>query len=145
MADKRRGYEFGTFAGVFTPSILTIIGVVMYLPASPFFSSFPADTVEAVVAVQAHFRPGDEALLLTLHDAPGHSPSLLFVSVQPIHSQANARLFSSLRFLCRAAPGASSALCIYSLPLPFVPKPFDTVADHVDSRIRIAISSQRMS
>ena len=31
MAEKRRGYEFGTFAGVFTPSILTIIGVVMYL------------------------------------------------------------------------------------------------------------------
>ena len=27
----RRGYGFGTFAGVFTPSILTIIGVVMYL------------------------------------------------------------------------------------------------------------------
>ena len=28
---QRRGYGFGTFAGVFTPSILTIIGVVMYL------------------------------------------------------------------------------------------------------------------
>ncbi len=28
---KRRGYSFGTFQGVFTPSILTIIGVVMYL------------------------------------------------------------------------------------------------------------------
>ena len=27
----RQGYGFGTFAGVFTPSILTIIGVVMYL------------------------------------------------------------------------------------------------------------------
>lgn len=25
------GYGFGTFQGVFTPSILTIIGVVMYL------------------------------------------------------------------------------------------------------------------
>ena len=33
MAEKeeKRGYGFGTFAGVFTPSILTIIGVVMYL------------------------------------------------------------------------------------------------------------------
>lgn len=31
MAKTRSGYEFGTFAGVFTPSILTIIGVVMYL------------------------------------------------------------------------------------------------------------------
>ena len=29
--ESRRGYGFGTFAGVFTPSILTIIGVVMYL------------------------------------------------------------------------------------------------------------------
>ena len=29
--DKRKGYAFGTFQGVFTPSILTIIGVVMYL------------------------------------------------------------------------------------------------------------------
>ena len=29
--EKVRGYNFGTFAGVFTPSILTIIGVVMYL------------------------------------------------------------------------------------------------------------------
>ena len=29
--DQKRGYGFGTFAGVFTPSILTIIGVVMYL------------------------------------------------------------------------------------------------------------------
>ena len=29
--DERRGYGFGTFQGVFTPSILTIIGVVMYL------------------------------------------------------------------------------------------------------------------
>ena len=29
--EQRRGYGFGTFAGVFTPSILTIIGVVMYL------------------------------------------------------------------------------------------------------------------
>ena len=28
---KRSGYSFGTFQGVFTPSILTIIGVVMYL------------------------------------------------------------------------------------------------------------------
>lgn len=32
MAKNRQtGYNFGTFAGVFTPSILTIIGVVMYL------------------------------------------------------------------------------------------------------------------
>lgn len=31
-ADRQRGgYSFGTFQGVFTPSILTIIGVVMYL------------------------------------------------------------------------------------------------------------------
>ena len=29
--DRRGGYDFGTFQGVFTPSILTIIGVVMYL------------------------------------------------------------------------------------------------------------------
>ena len=29
--DKTAGYGFGTFQGVFTPSILTIIGVVMYL------------------------------------------------------------------------------------------------------------------
>ena len=28
---EKKGYGFGTFAGVFTPSILTIIGVVMYL------------------------------------------------------------------------------------------------------------------
>lgn len=27
----RKGYEFGTFKGVFTPSILTILGVIMYL------------------------------------------------------------------------------------------------------------------
>ena len=31
MKDESRGYCFGTFKGVFTPSILTIIGVVMYL------------------------------------------------------------------------------------------------------------------
>lgn len=30
-AVKHRGYSFGTFGGVFTPSILTIIGVIMYL------------------------------------------------------------------------------------------------------------------
>ena len=30
-SDTRGGYAFGTFQGVFTPSILTIIGVVMYL------------------------------------------------------------------------------------------------------------------
>ena len=29
--ERRGGYDFGTFQGVFTPSILTIIGVVMYL------------------------------------------------------------------------------------------------------------------
>lgn len=29
--EGRGGYEFGTFKGVFTPSILTILGVVMYL------------------------------------------------------------------------------------------------------------------
>ncbi len=29
--DEKKGYGFGTFQGVFTPSILTIIGVVMYL------------------------------------------------------------------------------------------------------------------
>lgn len=29
--DRRRGYGFGTFKGVFTPSILTILGVIMYL------------------------------------------------------------------------------------------------------------------
>jgi solute carrier family 12 (sodium/potassium/chloride transporter), member 2 len=28
---RRRGYGFGTFQGVFTPSILTILGVIMYL------------------------------------------------------------------------------------------------------------------
>ena len=27
----QKGYGFGTFKGVFTPSILTILGVVMYL------------------------------------------------------------------------------------------------------------------
>ena len=31
LEQRQRGYGFGTFAGVFTPSILTIIGVVMYL------------------------------------------------------------------------------------------------------------------
>ncbi len=32
MADKTgNGYQFGTFKGVFTPSILTILGVIMYL------------------------------------------------------------------------------------------------------------------
>jgi len=31
MEKKRSGYGFGAFKGVFTPSILTIIGVVMYL------------------------------------------------------------------------------------------------------------------
>lgn len=30
-SSRRSGYDFGTFQGVFTPSILTIIGVVMYL------------------------------------------------------------------------------------------------------------------
>ncbi len=30
-ADNAQGYQFGTFKGVFTPSILTILGVVMYL------------------------------------------------------------------------------------------------------------------
>ena len=29
--EKTQGYGFGTFKGVFTPSILTILGVVMYL------------------------------------------------------------------------------------------------------------------
>ena len=29
--DQGSGYQFGTFKGVFTPSILTILGVVMYL------------------------------------------------------------------------------------------------------------------
>ena len=28
---KTKGYAFGTFKGVFTPSILTILGVIMYL------------------------------------------------------------------------------------------------------------------
>lgn len=31
LQDEHTGYGFGTFQGVFTPSILTIIGVVMYL------------------------------------------------------------------------------------------------------------------
>ncbi len=31
MADEVKGYRFGTFKGVFTPSILTILGVIMYL------------------------------------------------------------------------------------------------------------------
>ncbi|MBP5786581.1 MAG: hypothetical protein J6Y19_02020, partial [Kiritimatiellae bacterium] len=31
METKHAGYGFGAFKGVFTPSILTIIGVVMYL------------------------------------------------------------------------------------------------------------------
>ena len=30
-SENKSGYGFGTFQGVFTPSILTIIGVVMYL------------------------------------------------------------------------------------------------------------------
>jgi len=29
--EKNRGYQFSTFKGVFTPSILTILGVVMFL------------------------------------------------------------------------------------------------------------------
>ena len=28
---KKQGYSFGTFKGVFTPSVLTIFGVIMYL------------------------------------------------------------------------------------------------------------------
>lgn len=31
MVEKQTGYQFGTFKGVFMPSILTILGVVMYL------------------------------------------------------------------------------------------------------------------
>lgn len=30
-SDKQEGYSFGTFQGVYTPSILTILGVIMYL------------------------------------------------------------------------------------------------------------------
>ncbi|MFH1385317.1 MAG: Na-K-Cl cotransporter, partial [Candidatus Omnitrophota bacterium] len=30
-SDRTGGYQFGTFKGVFTPSILTILGVIMYL------------------------------------------------------------------------------------------------------------------
>ena len=30
-AEEQKGYNFGTFKGVFTPSILTILGVIMYL------------------------------------------------------------------------------------------------------------------
>ena len=29
--DRRAGYRFGTFQGVYVPSLLTILGVVMYL------------------------------------------------------------------------------------------------------------------
>lgn len=31
MSEDSKGYQFGTFKGVFTPSILTILGVLMYL------------------------------------------------------------------------------------------------------------------
>jgi len=31
LIDEKQGYQFGTFKGVFTPSILTILGVIMYL------------------------------------------------------------------------------------------------------------------
>ena len=31
MAETKSGYSFGTFQGVFTPSILTILGVIMFL------------------------------------------------------------------------------------------------------------------
>ena len=31
MQEAQSGYGFGTFKGVFTPSLLTILGVVMYL------------------------------------------------------------------------------------------------------------------
>ncbi len=30
-AAEKKGYAFGTFKGVYTPSILTILGVIMYL------------------------------------------------------------------------------------------------------------------
>ena len=31
MATEQKGYRFNTFAGVFLPSILTILGVVMFM------------------------------------------------------------------------------------------------------------------
>ena len=38
-------------------------------PAPKLLSSFPSDAVEAMMPVQVDAAPGDEANLLTLHDA----------------------------------------------------------------------------
>jgi amino acid transporter len=34
LAGKKKGFKFGTFSGVFTPSILTIFGVIMFMRAN---------------------------------------------------------------------------------------------------------------
>lgn len=50
---KEKGYSFGTFQGVFTPNILTIIGVVMYLRFSWVLGSVGLVATLAIVTLSS--------------------------------------------------------------------------------------------
>lgn len=57
---EKRGYSFGTFSGVFTPSILTILGVIMYLRFGWVLGSvgLPATLLIVTIATSITFLTG---------------------------------------------------------------------------------------
>lgn len=58
--EKKQGYAFGTFKGVFTPSVLTIFGVIMYLRFGWVLGSvgLPATLVIVTLATSITFLTG---------------------------------------------------------------------------------------
>ena len=58
--EKKRGYAFGTFKGVYTPSVLTILGVIMYLRFGWVLGSvgLPATLLIVTLATSITFLTG---------------------------------------------------------------------------------------
>ena len=124
----RAGNKFGTFGGVFTPSILTILGVIMFLRAG--FVVGQAGMLEsvAILVIAEVDRPADRAVdRRDFHQHPGARGRGLLPDLPRAGARASAASIGIALFFAQALSvpfyilGFTEAL-VQSLPGP---------ADHV--------------
>lgn len=129
MADeeKKQGYAFGTFKGVFTPSVLTIFGVVMYLRFGWVLGSvgLPATLLIVTLATAITFLTGLSISAMATNMKVGTGGAYYIIS-RSLGLEAGVAIGLPL-FFARAfgvafyIAGFTEAVMALGNPLPFDP------------------------